>query len=385
MRKDQTGWVPHLSWKQAAAACWSAATGTPSTRNHWGDVLWAEGFAAGRRPAPSGSSTTTTPATRTPGPLFANERWEVGRRPDPDWPTCSTSTSEYDFRAGRGGQLHRRPPQRLHGRVRLLQPQGRPLTGRRPGRSPAARCGVYGTWACNHREPTDSELFDTWQGARRPGRAAAVPRQPRGAGRRRHGGLRASGPIPWSSEERVVDYELGLAWRTADRVSVHLNGYWMDFKNEIVPYGGVDDDGSSIRGNADQTLHRGLELGLHGAPGPATHAVRGRLAAAGTSSTEFIFHRLGRLELTTTPATPSPCSPTHLLARSAGTADWPAVRDAPAGCATSASSTWTTPATTSAPSTPGRRRPVRVRLDLGGLGAERAGRHQRLPARPESW
>ena len=43
-----------------------------------------------------------------------------------------------------------------------------------------------------------------------------------------------------------------------------LNGYWMNFQNEIVPYSQVDKDGFPIKGNADQTVHRGIEgsLGL---------------------------------------------------------------------------------------------------------------------------
>ena len=33
----------------------------------------------------------------------------------------------------------------------------------------------------------------------------------------------------------------------------------MDFKNEIVPYSQVDKDGFPIKGNADRTIHRGIE------------------------------------------------------------------------------------------------------------------------------
>ncbi|RKZ11855.1 hypothetical protein DRQ50_12900 [bacterium] len=41
-----------------------------------------------------------------------------------------------------------------------------------------------------------------------------------------------------------------------------MGGYWMDFTDEIVPFGGVNDDGSSIRGNAEKTRHQGIELGM---------------------------------------------------------------------------------------------------------------------------
>ena len=36
----------------------------------------------------------------------------------------------------------------------------------------------------------------------------------------------------------------------------------MNFTDEIVPYGGADDEGSPIRGNADKTVHRGVEFSV---------------------------------------------------------------------------------------------------------------------------
>jgi iron complex outermembrane receptor protein len=63
----------------------------------------------------------------------------------------------------------------------------------------------------------------------------------------------------------------------------------MDFRDEIVPYGGVNDDGSSIRGNAGKTLHRGLELGLRARIDGANSLV---LAASRSwdEFEEFIFY-----------------------------------------------------------------------------------------------
>ena len=93
---------------------------------------------------------------------------------------------------------------------------------------------------------------------------------------------------PLVLEEKVVDWEAGLSWQNG-RLSGTLGGYWMDFTNEIVPYGGVGEDGSSIRGNAGKTLHRGLELGLR-----ARLDARNDLTLAASRSwdefEEFIFH-----------------------------------------------------------------------------------------------
>jgi iron complex outermembrane receptor protein len=83
-------------------------------------------------------------------------------------------------------------------------------------------------------------------------------------------------------EERAVNYEFGLSWRS-EQVSWTLNGYWMDFDDEIISYGAVDDDGEAIRGNAERTLHRGVELGLV-ARLTASHRLR---VAASRSWDEF--------------------------------------------------------------------------------------------------
>ena len=53
-----------------------------------------------------------------------------------DRATCTSSTSATAFGQNEVGQLHRRPAERLHRGVRLLQPQGRRCTGRLPGRWP---------------------------------------------------------------------------------------------------------------------------------------------------------------------------------------------------------------------------------------------------------
>ena len=64
---------------------------------------------------------------------------------------------------------------------------------------------------------------------------------------------------PTAKSERVYDLELGLNYQS-DKIAAGLNLFYMDFKNEILPYGGVDDDGLPITVNADRSIHSGLEL-----------------------------------------------------------------------------------------------------------------------------
>lgn len=59
--------------------------------------------------------------------------------------------------------------------------------------------------------------------------------------------------------ERVYDIELGGSYR--NRISrVGLNLYWMEFRNEIVPWGGLDDSGYPITTNAERSVHAGIEV-----------------------------------------------------------------------------------------------------------------------------
>jgi iron complex outermembrane receptor protein len=59
--------------------------------------------------------------------------------------------------------------------------------------------------------------------------------------------------------ERVYDFELGYN-RNFSRGSIRANLYWMDFRNEIVESGALDEDGSPILGNAERSVHSGIEL-----------------------------------------------------------------------------------------------------------------------------
>jgi iron complex outermembrane receptor protein len=68
---------------------------------------------------------------------------------------------------------------------------------------------------------------------------------------------------PIVEPETVLDYELGLRYMS-ETFSCALNLYYMDFRNEVVALGAVDKDGFPVKGNADKTLHMGLEFDAAG-------------------------------------------------------------------------------------------------------------------------
>ncbi|MDQ7065149.1 MAG: TonB-dependent receptor [candidate division KSB1 bacterium] len=64
---------------------------------------------------------------------------------------------------------------------------------------------------------------------------------------------------PLVKPEQLTDLELGFGWRTA---AFHgtVNLFYMDFRDEIIKKGGLDRFGQPRTGNAERTLHQGIEV-----------------------------------------------------------------------------------------------------------------------------
>jgi iron complex outermembrane receptor protein len=71
---------------------------------------------------------------------------------------------------------------------------------------------------------------------------------------------------PLMKNERVYDFELGGKYRS-ERVSLEANLFWMDFRNEIIPFGGLNENtGLPITANAKRSVHAGVELSTMARP-----------------------------------------------------------------------------------------------------------------------
>ena len=107
---------------------------------------------------------------------------------------------------------------------------------------------AYASVALANREPRHKSLYEGEEAG-----AGALPQFRRtGAGAYDYG-------APLVQSERLTDLELGMQvaqtrWRLA------ANVYFMQFADEIVPSGGLDQFGVPRTGNADRTRHLGLEL-----------------------------------------------------------------------------------------------------------------------------
>ncbi len=254
VRKEHTGWVPHLNWNQGNGRLLIGGDWYTFHSDHWGNVLGVEGF--GPDDFVDGFKYHQYTGDKNQYSLYANERWHVG-----GGLTLTADLhyqhKEYKFKQKEVGNFFGEQRNAYTADYDFFNPKGA-VNWQAPGAVGGGSLKLYGSVGVNHREPTDGELFDTWQGGDDLGVTPLFATS--------RNVLKADGTVsfvdwtdPHVKEERVLDYEAGFSWQNPT-VAFNFGGYWMEFTDEIVPYGGVNDDGSSIRGNAESTLHRGLEL-----------------------------------------------------------------------------------------------------------------------------
>lgn len=107
---------------------------------------------------------------------------------------------------------------------------------------------AYVSLALAHREPRLKSLYD--------GEEAGAGFQPRFE---RDDAGEFDYDRPEVTRERLVNGELGVLAR-GRAWSLAANLYWMEFDDEIVPSGGLDQFGVPRSGNAERTRHLGLEI-----------------------------------------------------------------------------------------------------------------------------
>ena len=124
---------------------------------------------------------------------------------------------------------------------------------------------VYGNISVSQREPSDDDLFDD-DNIGGPDDWGAYPLFERADTVFANGRVQY---VKWSkplvNPELLFDYEAGLSYQSSPW-GFKLNFYYMDFRNEVVPLGTVDKDGYPVKGNADQTVHTGVEIALTSKP-----------------------------------------------------------------------------------------------------------------------
>jgi iron complex outermembrane receptor protein len=122
------------------------------------------------------------------------------------------------------------------------------------------KASVFGNIAVSSRTPTDADIYDA-------GDPYAFPSL-----RVLSANLSTGGDTtfvfgdPTAKSERVYDFELGGNYRDRNW-NAGVNLFWMEFRDEIIPYGGVNaNNGLPITVNADRSVHAGVELSASVAP-----------------------------------------------------------------------------------------------------------------------
>ena len=209
---------------------------------HHGRVLWASPLPAGEAPA---GRYYTHAAAKERGGLHASLEHALA----PTWVatvSLAAQASRYALRQERGLAFPDSLLNRFEDRHFFVNPSLALVWTPQDGLS------FSGSAALSRREPSRSEYWDAWQG---PDDRGARPMFAQWR-RLPDGGLEWSNPLV--KHERMLDLEVGAAWRGRQH-QLGANLYWLDMRDEIVAFGGMDEE-SPVRGNAPRSHHAGLEL-----------------------------------------------------------------------------------------------------------------------------
>jgi iron complex outermembrane receptor protein len=236
-RNKHYGWVPQARLRHDRGELTVGGEWRESTGRRWGEITWAAALATGVPPnfvfydytgrvnVISGfvqEAYGLSPDLKVTGSLqLRRTRYAIGR----------DRFNGYDF------DLHYTS---LNPRVGVNWTAGE-------------RWNLFGSYARAEVEPILGEIY-------RPDDPTSVPL------------FRIVDPVndiyedPLIDPEKLNDYEAGIGYRSGS-FAAKVNGFWMDFRDEIVPLGQVDQFGVPITGNAARSTHRGVELEWSGRRG----------------------------------------------------------------------------------------------------------------------
>jgi len=242
IEKRQTGFILHNERRVRDLRLEVGAHGYTYDGEHFGEVIWAD-----RLPPetfPGGRYYTHLSEKLKYGGYVSAER-RLGER-TALVATLAASFSRYDLRQLEEGNFAGANRHRFTDEHFFLNPS--------IGLSHRVSGGLIlsAGASISHREPSRSEYWGAWEG---PADLGVAPMFRRSA-------ELSDGSLVWLDPlvdpERMLDVELGADLRGADhRLKVNL--YWMDMRDEIINFGGVDEE-SPVRGNAPRSHHAGLEV-----------------------------------------------------------------------------------------------------------------------------
>ncbi len=231
--KQQYGWIPRLEYKKNHHTLSIGGEMSFFRSLHWGEVSWAANLPPGILP---GHEYYQYNVDKNSAAFYINDLMQIGQniylKADLQYQYLTL-----DFRQKRMGAFYGHNYQLNY---HFITPRLGINYNITPG------LNIFGNFSTANREPRDSDIYDADD-------PSALPL------------FRTINPDkrvyrdPYIKAETLYDFETGAGLQF-DSWRIKLNAFWMNFNNEIVPTGGITDDGYPIYGNAKKSVHRGIEL-----------------------------------------------------------------------------------------------------------------------------
>ncbi|MBI2503579.1 MAG: TonB-dependent receptor [Candidatus Latescibacteria bacterium] len=247
--KNQQGWLGRVEWDHGRGQLSTGSQIYDFSSEHRGRVMWVAGLPGGVGPE---RLYYAYRGAQRAGALYLRELYDL----DQHLKLTGEIQAQY-----KNYRFHHQEAGNFSGEERNAYEVGHFFLNPRLGLNYNLdeRVNLYASAALARQEPADVEYYDAFAG---PDDLGADPLFARSDTLVQGGAVKqVNWHDPLIDPEKVLDFETGAGYRVAGR-TVKLNLYWMDFRDEIIPYGQVDDDNVPVRGNADRTVHRGAELAL---------------------------------------------------------------------------------------------------------------------------
>jgi len=238
--KNQWGWNPSLEYEHNRGTAFLGGSFYYFDSEHWGQVIWAENISDNLDPRHRYYEYFGKKISLS---LYAMEYYSLTDRIRL-MGNLQLRHLNYDFDQTRMGYL---PGHEYDVNWTFLSP--------RVGITylPDDHSDIHLSFAVASREPGDVTIYDAEEITAFPNlEVDGIEILPGGDTVYTFGD-------PLVDPERVYNFELGGNIR-GERYKAGLNLFWMEFKNEIINEGELDDDGQPRLGNADRSMHAGIEF-----------------------------------------------------------------------------------------------------------------------------
>ncbi len=244
--KNQVGWTPRLTLEHHHGSLTFGGDFFTYNSNHWGDVIWAAQLPPTAQPdykyyQYSGKKLSTAG--------FVHELWRANKHFQ-ILADINVQYKTYQFDQAAVANFIGSDRHAFSVSYLFLNPK----LG--VNWNVTDRWNLFTNFSMANLEPSDDDLYDIWLG---PDNLGVPPLFKKATTVYKNGKIdHIEWRDPLTKPERLSDFEVGGSFRSS-RLTWNLNGYYMNFSNEIVPYGQVGEDGRAIKGNAKSTVHRGIE------------------------------------------------------------------------------------------------------------------------------